>query len=175
MWTLAGKECWPSGVFSFPETCNMAAAMETEQPGLEVFETTGCEEQVQREEQPKPEPFYVERHSWSQLRKLLTDTRKYHGYMMAKAPHDFTFVKKNDPEGPHSDRIYYLGKFAGSALPWLNSHCRGGLDLTVPLCAPDSLWLVPKCLGYSEIWVALREMNRKEAFKPSWRCIIFET
>uniref|UniRef100_A0A8B9G9Y2 dipeptidyl-peptidase IV n=1 Tax=Amazona collaria TaxID=241587 RepID=A0A8B9G9Y2_9PSIT len=91
-----------------PETCNMAAAMETEQPGLEIFETAGREEQVQREEQPKLEPFYVERHSWSQLRKLLTDTRKYHGYMMAKAPHDFTFVKKNDPEGPHSDRIYYL-------------------------------------------------------------------
>nr|XP_009943729.1 PREDICTED: dipeptidyl peptidase 8 isoform X4 [Opisthocomus hoazin] len=86
----------------------MAAAMETEQPSLEIFETAGCEEQVQREEQPKLEPFYVERHSWSQLRKLLTDTRKYHGYMMAKAPHDFTFVKKNDPEGPHSDRIYYL-------------------------------------------------------------------
>lgn len=115
MWILAEKERWPSGTFSFPETCNMAAAMETEQPGLEVFETAGCEEQVQREEQPKPEPFYVERHSWSQLRKLLTDTRKYHGYMMAKAPHDFTFVKKNDPEGPHSDRIYYLGKFAGAA------------------------------------------------------------
>ncbi|XP_062439425.1 dipeptidyl peptidase 8 isoform X5 [Rhea pennata] len=86
----------------------MAAAMETEQLGLEIFETAGPEEQVQREEQPKLEPFYVERHSWSQLRKLLTDTRKYHGYMMAKAPHDFTFVKKNDPEGPHSDRIYYL-------------------------------------------------------------------
>uniref|UniRef100_A0A8C0UFZ2 dipeptidyl-peptidase IV n=1 Tax=Cyanistes caeruleus TaxID=156563 RepID=A0A8C0UFZ2_CYACU len=86
----------------------MAAAMETEQPGLEIFETAGREEQVPREEQPKLEPFYVERHSWSQLRKLLTDTRKYHGYMMAKAPHDFTFVKKNDPEGPHSDRIYYL-------------------------------------------------------------------
>uniref|UniRef100_A0A8B9TLG2 dipeptidyl-peptidase IV n=1 Tax=Anas platyrhynchos TaxID=8839 RepID=A0A8B9TLG2_ANAPL len=86
----------------------MAAAMETEQPGLEIFETAGREEQEQREEQPKLEPYYVERHSWSQLRKLLTDTRKYHGYMMAKAPHDFTFVKKNDPEGPHSDRIYYL-------------------------------------------------------------------
>uniref|UniRef100_A0A8C0HII7 dipeptidyl-peptidase IV n=1 Tax=Chelonoidis abingdonii TaxID=106734 RepID=A0A8C0HII7_CHEAB len=54
------------------------------------------------------EPFYVERYSWSQLKKLLTDTRKYHGYMVAKAPHDFMFVKKNDPEGPHSDRIYYL-------------------------------------------------------------------
>uniref|UniRef100_A0A8C0HAU2 dipeptidyl-peptidase IV n=1 Tax=Chelonoidis abingdonii TaxID=106734 RepID=A0A8C0HAU2_CHEAB len=59
-------------------------------------------------EQPKLEPFYVERYSWSQLKKLLTDTRKYHGYMVAKAPHDFMFVKKNDPEGPHSDRIYYL-------------------------------------------------------------------
>uniref|UniRef100_A0A8B9TPK3 dipeptidyl-peptidase IV n=1 Tax=Anas platyrhynchos TaxID=8839 RepID=A0A8B9TPK3_ANAPL len=91
-----------------PKPCNMAAAMETEQPGLEIFETAGREEQEQREEQPKLEPYYVERHSWSQLRKLLTDTRKYHGYMMAKAPHDFTFVKKNDPEGPHSDRIYYL-------------------------------------------------------------------
>uniref|UniRef100_A0A8B9TMI0 dipeptidyl-peptidase IV n=1 Tax=Anas platyrhynchos TaxID=8839 RepID=A0A8B9TMI0_ANAPL len=65
-------------------------------------------ERKETEEQPKLEPYYVERHSWSQLRKLLTDTRKYHGYMMAKAPHDFTFVKKNDPEGPHSDRIYYL-------------------------------------------------------------------
>lgn len=101
--------------FFLPEPCNMAAAMETEQPGLEIFETAGREEQEQREEQPKLEPYYVERHSWSQLRKLLTDTRKYHGYMMAKAPHDFTFVKKNDPEGPHSDRIYYLGKLAGTA------------------------------------------------------------
>ena len=30
--------------------------------------------------------------------------------MMAKAPHDFMFVKRNDPDGPHSDRIYYLGE-----------------------------------------------------------------
>lgn len=100
--------------------------METEQPGLEIFETAGHEEQVPREEQPKLEPFYVERHSWSQLRKLLADTRKYHGYMMAKAPHDFTFVKKNDPEGPHSDRIYYLGELAVTVA------LQGSLGLTVP-------------------------------------------
>uniref|UniRef100_A0A6I8NF23 dipeptidyl-peptidase IV n=1 Tax=Ornithorhynchus anatinus TaxID=9258 RepID=A0A6I8NF23_ORNAN len=88
----------------------MAAAMETEQPGVEVFGTAECEEsgEAEAEERPALEPFYVERYSWSQLKKLLADTRKYHGYVMAKAPHDFTFVKKNDPDGPHSDRVYYL-------------------------------------------------------------------
>ncbi|KAB1277069.1 Dipeptidyl peptidase 8 [Camelus dromedarius] len=88
--------------------CNMAAAMETEQLGVEIFETAECEENAESQDRPKLEPFYVERYSWSQLKKLLADTRKYHGYMMAKAPHDFMFVKRNDPDGPHSDRIYYL-------------------------------------------------------------------
>eukprot|EP00069_Balaena_mysticetus_P020353 bmy_12700T0 len=87
----------------------MAAAMETEQLGVEIFETAECEENIESQDRPKLEPFYVERYSWSQLKKLLADTRKYHGYMMAKAPHDFMFVKRNDPDGPHSDRIYYLG------------------------------------------------------------------
>lgn len=91
--------------------CNMAAAMETEQLGVEIFETADCEENIESQDQPKLEPFYVERYSWSQLKKLLADTRKYHGYMMAKAPHDFMFVKRNDPDGPHSDRIYYLGEY----------------------------------------------------------------
>uniref|UniRef100_A0A2K6C8E9 dipeptidyl-peptidase IV n=1 Tax=Macaca nemestrina TaxID=9545 RepID=A0A2K6C8E9_MACNE len=86
----------------------MAAAMETEQLGVEIFETADCEENIESQDRPKLEPFYVERYSWSQLKKLLADTRKYHGYMMAKAPHDFMFVKRNDPDGPHSDRIYYL-------------------------------------------------------------------
>lgn len=94
--------------------CNMAAAMETEQLGVEIFETAECEENIEPQDQPKLEPFYVERYSWSQLKKLLADTRKYHGYMMAKAPHDFMFVKRNDPDGPHSDRIYYLGEYEGS-------------------------------------------------------------
>ncbi|XP_059808801.1 dipeptidyl peptidase 8-like isoform X2 [Hypanus sabinus] len=81
----------------------MAAAMETEQPNIEVFETAA----VEIEESEPFEPYYVERYSWSRLRKLITD-RKMHGHMMAKTPHDFCFVKKNDPEGLYSDRLYYL-------------------------------------------------------------------
>lgn len=89
----------------------MAAAMETEQLGVEIFETAECEENIESQDQRKLEPYYVERYSWSQLKKLLADTRKYHSYMMAKAPHDFMFVKRNDPDGPYSDRIYYLGEY----------------------------------------------------------------
>lgn len=91
----------------------MAAAMETEQPGLEIFETSERKSSAASERASKLEPYYVERYSWSQLKKLLMDTRKYHGCLMAKAPHDFTFVKRNEPEGPHSDRVYYLGRAAG--------------------------------------------------------------
>ncbi|KAL7980195.1 hypothetical protein Chor_001463 [Crotalus horridus] len=84
----------------------MASAMKTEQPALEIFETAECQENVvAAEETVKLEPYYVERHSWSHLKKLLADTRKYHSCLMAKAPHDFTFVKRNDPECPHSDRM----------------------------------------------------------------------
>lgn len=101
---------WPIYLFILGK-CNMAAAMETEQLGVEIFETAECEENIESQDRPKLEPFYVERYSWSQLKKLLADTRKYHGYMMAKAPHDFMFVKRNDPDGPHSDRIYYLGEY----------------------------------------------------------------
>lgn len=90
--------------------CNMAAAMETEQVGVEIFESASSHGSTEPNGgDSKPEPFFVERHSWSQMRKLLADTRKYHGYMMAKAPHSFTFVKRNDPDSPHSDRMYYLG------------------------------------------------------------------
>uniref|UniRef100_A0A8C5MB19 dipeptidyl-peptidase IV n=1 Tax=Leptobrachium leishanense TaxID=445787 RepID=A0A8C5MB19_9ANUR len=89
--------------------CNMAAAMETEQVGVEVFESaSGHGSMEPNGADTTAEPFYVERHSWSQMRKLLADTRKYHGFMMAKAPHSFTFVQRNDPESPHSDRMYYL-------------------------------------------------------------------
>ncbi|XP_060115945.1 dipeptidyl peptidase 8 [Heteronotia binoei] len=86
----------------------MAAAMETEQASLEIFETSERKESAASEEKVKLDAYYVERHSWSQLKKLLADTRKHHSGLMAKAPHNFTFVKRNDPEGPHSDRVYYL-------------------------------------------------------------------
>lgn len=93
----------------------MASAMKTEQPALEIFETAESQENVvAAEETVKLEPYYVERHSWSHLKKLLADTRKYHSCLMAKAPHDFTFVKRNDPECPHSYRMYYLGELSVS-------------------------------------------------------------
>ncbi|XP_032906519.1 dipeptidyl peptidase 8 isoform X3 [Amblyraja radiata] len=86
----------------------MAAAMETEQPNIEVFETASANATADVEGCEAFEPYYVERYTWSRLRKLITDSRKLHGHMMAKTPHDFYFVKKNDPEGPQSDRLYYL-------------------------------------------------------------------
>ncbi|XP_070618400.1 dipeptidyl peptidase 8 isoform X2 [Erythrolamprus reginae] len=83
--------------------------MKTEQPTLEIFEMAECKENVAPvEETAKLEPYYVERYSWSHLKKLLTDTRKHQSCLMAKAPHDFMFVKRNDPECPHSHRVYYL-------------------------------------------------------------------
>ncbi|XP_026565056.1 dipeptidyl peptidase 8 [Pseudonaja textilis] len=87
----------------------MRSAMKTEQPTLEIFETAEGKENVAAiEEMAKPEPYYVERYSWNHLKKLLADTRKYHSCLMAKTPHNFTFVKRNDPECSNSDRIYYL-------------------------------------------------------------------
>uniref|UniRef100_A0A8C6XH31 dipeptidyl-peptidase IV n=1 Tax=Naja naja TaxID=35670 RepID=A0A8C6XH31_NAJNA len=87
----------------------MRSAMKTEQPTLEIFETAEGKQNVAAvEETAKLEPYYVERYSWSHLKKLLADTRKYHSCLMAKTPHDFTFVKRNDPECSHSDRVYYL-------------------------------------------------------------------
>ncbi|XP_069481214.1 dipeptidyl peptidase 8 [Ambystoma mexicanum] len=85
----------------------MAAAMETEPLGLEIFEVPDHDDDAEVNVQAM-EPFYVPRYSWSQLRKLLADTRRYHSYMVSKAPHDFIFVQRKDSEGPHSDRLYYL-------------------------------------------------------------------
>ncbi|XP_041081596.1 dipeptidyl peptidase 8-like [Polyodon spathula] len=86
----------------------MAAVVEAEQ-GIEVFEAAGfVGSSMHSEGAVEMEPFYVERHSCRWLKKLLGDSRKYHGHMMAKAPYNFQFVKKNDPEGPHSHRMYYL-------------------------------------------------------------------
>ncbi|XP_026528899.1 dipeptidyl peptidase 8 isoform X1 [Notechis scutatus] len=87
----------------------MRSAMKTEQPTLEIFETAEGKENVAAiKEMAKLEPYYVERYSWDHLKKLLADTRKYHSCLMAKTPHNFTFVKRNDPECSNSDRIYYL-------------------------------------------------------------------
>uniref|UniRef100_A0A2K5ID81 Dipeptidyl peptidase 8 n=2 Tax=Colobus angolensis palliatus TaxID=336983 RepID=A0A2K5ID81_COLAP len=129
--------------------CNMAAAMETEQLGVEIFETADCEENIESQDRPKLEPFYVERYSWSQLKKLLADTRKYHGYMMAKAPHDFMFVKRNDPDGPHSDRIYYLQQ---PLRPNLVETSCPNIRMDPKLCPADPDWIA--FIHSNDIWIS---------------------
>uniref|UniRef100_A0A7N8X8H3 dipeptidyl-peptidase IV n=1 Tax=Mastacembelus armatus TaxID=205130 RepID=A0A7N8X8H3_9TELE len=57
-----------------------------------------------------PCQFFVEKHSWEGLRDIIHCSRKYSGMIANKAPHDFQFVQKKDENGPHSHRLYYLGK-----------------------------------------------------------------
>ncbi|XP_043933383.1 dipeptidyl peptidase 8 [Protopterus annectens] len=85
----------------------MAAAMETEHQTSEIFGSVDAED-IDTGEPQELEPFYVERYSRTLLRYILGDSQKFHEFLMPKAPHDFYFVKKNDPEGPHSYRLYFL-------------------------------------------------------------------
>lgn len=57
-----------------------------------------------------PSQFFVEKHTWEGLRDIIHCSRKYSGMIANKAPHDFQFVQKKDENGPHSHRLYYLGK-----------------------------------------------------------------
>lgn len=57
-----------------------------------------------------PSQFFVEKHSWEGLRDIIHCSRKYSGMIANKAPHDFQFVQKKEENGPHSHRLYYLGK-----------------------------------------------------------------
>lgn len=54
--------------------------------------------------------FCVQKHSWDGLRNIIHGSRKSSGLIVSKAPHDFQFVQKPDESGPHSHRLYYLGK-----------------------------------------------------------------
>ncbi|XP_023673029.1 dipeptidyl peptidase 8-like isoform X1 [Paramormyrops kingsleyae] len=54
------------------------------------------------------ERFFVEHHTWSDLRNILTDSQRGQFNMVSKPPHEFQFVLKNDPEGLHSHRVYFL-------------------------------------------------------------------
>lgn len=60
--------------------------------------------------------FQVQKHSWEGLRNIIHGSRKNSGLIINKAPHDFQFVRKTDESGPHSHRLYYLGK--PSSVPW---------------------------------------------------------
>lgn len=54
--------------------------------------------------------FQVQKHSWEGLRAIIHGSRRNSGLVVSKAPHDFQFVQKTDESGPHSHRLYYLGK-----------------------------------------------------------------
>lgn len=54
--------------------------------------------------------FQVQKHSWEGLRAIIHGSRRNSGLVVSKAPHDFQFVQKMDESGPHSHRLYYLGK-----------------------------------------------------------------
>ncbi|XP_038595974.1 dipeptidyl peptidase 9 isoform X2 [Tachyglossus aculeatus] len=71
---------------------------------------------VEMEEPPLPPSsrFQVEKHSWDGLRDIIHSSRKYSGFIVNKAPHEFQFVQKTDESGPHSHRLYYLGMPYGS-------------------------------------------------------------
>lgn len=58
--------------------------------------------------------FRVQRRSWEELRAVIQGSRRHSGLVLTKAPHDFQFVPRTDPAGPHSHRLYYLGMPYGS-------------------------------------------------------------
>ncbi|EGV93712.1 Dipeptidyl peptidase 9 [Cricetulus griseus] len=62
--------------------------------------------------------FCVQKHSWDGLRNIIHGSRKSSGLIISKAPHDFQFVQKPDESGPHSHRLYYLGKLPPPPLPF---------------------------------------------------------
>uniref|UniRef100_A0A667Z0N5 dipeptidyl-peptidase IV n=1 Tax=Myripristis murdjan TaxID=586833 RepID=A0A667Z0N5_9TELE len=61
-----------------------------------------------------PRQFFVEKHTWDGLRKVVHSSRKNTATTINKAPHDFHFVQKLDEASSHSHRLYYLGMPYGS-------------------------------------------------------------
>lgn len=77
--------------------------------------------------------FQVQKHSWDGLRSIIHGSRKYSGLIVNKAPHDFQFVQKTDESGPHSHRLYYLGKLGPAGrLGGDSIWDHGALVLSVP-------------------------------------------
>ncbi|KAG9352070.1 hypothetical protein JZ751_020483 [Albula glossodonta] len=72
------------------------------------------EQLAKSQESEGMQKFFVERQSWSDLRKMLAETRRFQSHLVAKPPHEFHFVARNDPDGPHSHRVYYLAMSSDS-------------------------------------------------------------
>lgn len=87
-----------------------------------------------------PSQFFVEKHSWEGLRDIIHSSRKNSGMIANKAPHDFQFVQKKDENGPHSHRLYYLGKLISPYYCSTKSFCFSIFKLCNPLhCVPCPL------------------------------------
>lgn len=79
-----------------------------------------------------PRQFFVEKHTWDGLRKVVHSSRKNTATTINKAPHDFHFVQKLDEASSHSHRLYYLGELGVNQQ--LGSHAglqKCGLDLII--------------------------------------------
>lgn len=87
--------------------------------------------------------FQVPKHSWDGLRSIIHGSRKYSGLIVNKAPHDFQFVQKTDEAGPHSHRLYYLGKWPPSLrepVQAASPGCTGGSEPEVVSVTGSSRW-----------------------------------
>ncbi|KAJ8417657.1 hypothetical protein AAFF_G00225000 [Aldrovandia affinis] len=109
------SQCVPTGFPSFnqPKTVAMAAG----EVDLDWDEDEDSYEPVRFRKQTISEQiaesrgtgkFFVERQSWSDLRKMLAASRRFQARMVAKPPHEFQFVERTDSDALHSHRIYYL-------------------------------------------------------------------
>lgn len=112
--------------------------------------------------------FQVQKHSWEGLRSIIHGSRKNSGLVVNKAPHDFQFVQKTDESGPHSHRLYYLGKTPGlpAPVPRFRASCYGILSspeisesegpdrgLGLGQAVPPMMWSHPQVMAVnSDSW-----------------------
>ncbi|XP_051930036.1 dipeptidyl peptidase 9-like [Hippocampus zosterae] len=76
--------------------------------GMPVFDELSDSTEVVEMEDVTSTHFQVQKHTWVGLRKIIHDGRKNIGFLVNKAPYDFLFLQKGEPN-THSHRLYYLG------------------------------------------------------------------
>lgn len=101
-----------------------------------------------------PSQFFVEKHSWEGLRDIIHCSRKYSGMIANKAPHDFQFVQKKDENGPHSHRLYYLGRPCISLWFYIPLLC-------TPFSRPQSCFFLPWAAEYDCLMILKQSLCLK--------------
>ncbi|XP_061884105.1 dipeptidyl peptidase 9-like [Entelurus aequoreus] len=76
--------------------------------GMPVFDELSESTEVVEMEDVNSTPFQVQKHTWTDLRKIIQGSRRSLALLFSKAPHYFHFVQK-DESSPHSHRLYFLG------------------------------------------------------------------